>query len=88
MAPKAYPIPAHIVAPGPRRDGHVLQIQLDGENPPYAWAEVNTEEGWGVRYVTNETGRLQPNPDKPDEYLMERVEGEFAAIWVQGNRGA
>lgn len=86
MAPKAYPIPTHIVAPGPRRDGHVLQVHYNNEVSKSAWVEVHTEEGWGIRLVTDSGGRIRMDPDKPGEVLKERVEGTFAAIWVQGNR--
>lgn len=77
--PKAYPIPAHIVAPGPRRDGHVLQIRVNGEVSKSAWVEVHTKEGWGIRLVTDENGRIKI---KDDEYVRERVEAEFEAVWV------
>lgn len=81
--PKAYPIPAHIHAKTqPRRDGHVLQIRVNDEVSKSAWIEVHQTEGWGVRFVTDENGRIQRNPDKPDEYMQERVEAKFEAVWV------
>ncbi|KQW79717.1 hypothetical protein [Brevundimonas sp. Root1279] len=39
--------------------------------------EVNTVEGWLIRYRLNERGLIFSDPDRPDEAATERVEGDF-----------
>lgn len=58
---------------------HVLIVYLDGEESRDQWTEVNTVEGWGLRYVLDPvTGA----PDIVDGNLQtETVAGQFRLRW-------
>lgn len=39
--------------------------------------EVNTAEGWLIRYKTDDKGQIYVDPAQPDEAARERIEGRF-----------
>lgn len=42
--------------------------------------EVNTTEGWLIRYREDAEGRPFIDPEKPDQAARERVEGRFQIV--------
>lgn len=85
--PTLHPIPDHIKAQSqPMRKGYVLQVLVNGEVSKSAWTEVHQTEGWGIRLITDENGRIKTDPDNPEEVLTERVEAKFEARWVKGQK--
>jgi hypothetical protein len=65
-------------AGGPPANWHGLRIfDLESGQEVTQVVEVNTVEGWLIRYKLNEEGRLYLDPENPEQAARERLTGRF-----------
>ena len=68
----------YAVVGGPPHDWRGLKIfELVTGSEVRDVLEVNTAEGWLIRYVRDESGMIFIDPKRPDEAARQRIEGSF-----------
>lgn len=75
--PRPRPIPTYAKADGPPDDWMGLEVLLDGV-VVYDVFEVDTKQGWAIRYAHDEERRPVVANGR---FVKERVEGAFELRW-------
>ena len=68
----------YAIVGGPPEDWRGLVIvDLETGREVRDVVEVNSAEGWLIRFRRNEQGHVYLDPDRPDEAARERLTGKF-----------